>query len=147
MAQYKIYLVQYSRFQFKKGDDRRHMGIVVETDSTQEFGTTFHITGSEVAWTYERQRDVHFKHGSYCGSCVLGTMPASPAALDALHKLLGTIALRHNEPTFNSQRWVWEAALLMRERGYQVNPPTTFPSFIAAMHAAFDKWDVPTLSS
>ena len=143
MAEYGIYIAQYSRRPFEKGDNDRHMQIIVETDKAREIGTTFLISGSTVAWTYERQNNTPFKHGKYCGKSVLGNMPPSPAAIDSLDRLLRTIALRHNDPTFNCQRWVWEAALLMRERGYNVNPETTFPSFLATMHGSFAKWDKP----
>ncbi|EPS94543.1 hypothetical protein FOMPIDRAFT_1019954 [Fomitopsis schrenkii] len=143
MATYAVYYAQYSRGQHFKGDKSRHMEIVVETanDGTTETGTAYHITGTSAFWTYEVVPNVHYQRTSFCGRLLLGTIPATGTALRSLQQLLGTLTLRHNDASFNCQRWVWEAALFMRESGYRVDPVARFPDFLAKMHEAFDAWD------
>ena len=148
MAVYQVLLRQYSRERANhySGELTRHHEIVVVTapasGSKQEVGTAFHVSGSPGCWKFVVSAEVHYVNNSYCGRLRFCTIPATQAALNDLEAFLRTVPVKNDDPRFNCQRWAWDAAIYMRDHGYNATPPTTFQGYLSLMHTeAYVKWD------
>ncbi|EPS94551.1 hypothetical protein FOMPIDRAFT_111991 [Fomitopsis schrenkii] len=144
MRNYRVYLAQYSGNVHRPNDPNRHMEIVVITrlEGKTEIGIAFHITGDTTSWRFTVTEDLHWINSAYCGRIPLGTIPATPTALQALENLLRTNHIYHNDAMFNCQRWAWTAGLLMIEHKYPVIEfPHDFRAFLEAMEASYGNWN------
>ena len=146
MATYNVYMCQYSRERYHhyEGETTRHHEIVVVTSTGKgsKKGTAFHVIGAPGSWKFEVVPETQYMNMSYCGRLALGTIPGTKSALDGLECFLRTVPIGNNDPRFNCQRWVWDAAVRMRDYGYHVDPPATFQEYLSKMHTkAYADWN------
>ena len=132
------------RNQHQVGDLTRHHEIVVVTSPGPglEKGTAFHMSGSPGLWQFAVSHGLQYMNMSYCGRLRLGTIPGTADALKGLETFLRTVSIGNDDPNFDCHRWVWNAAVRMRDYGYQANPPATFQGYLALIHTeAYPRWD------